>query len=136
MRHIRDFISVKTPVGTTRHTKQSFKDQCTVSKIVKRFAITGQMPLNARQPTYGDFSGATDLHTAMNLVLSAQNDFDALDPYVREAADNDPELFAEMLCTDEGISKLKAAGLTISEEDISSPPRRNWGGKIRSYSGS
>lgn len=117
MRHLRDRIRHKTPVGTTRHTKQAFKDQCTVSKIVQRFAITGQMPLNGRQPLYGDFSNSMDLHTAMNTVIAAQASFDGLDPYVREAAENDPQLFASMLETTEGREILEAAGLTFVADE-------------------
>lgn len=109
------FRTVYTPVGTDNPTQQHFKDQCTVSKIVKRFQTTGIIASNSREPLYGDFSQATDLHTAMNLVIEAETSFMALDAHIRAAADNDPQKFLEMLATDEGCEKLRAEGLELTD---------------------
>lgn len=138
MRHIRDHLRehtrFTTPVGEDSPTQQHFKDECTVSLIVKRFQRTGIMPVNTRQPLYGDFTEATDLHSAMNLVLAAQADFDALDARVRAVAQNDPREFLKLLATDEGCDALEAAGLPLerpteakkerkeSKEEAETPP--------------
>lgn len=122
MRHLRDSISVKTPVGTKSPTQQHFKEQCTVSSIVKRFHATGIMPVNTRAPLYGDFSESTDLHTAMNLVHAAEADFGALSAHIRAAAYNDPREFLKMLATEDGCEKLQAAGLAINLPEPKAKP--------------
>uniref|UniRef100_UPI004048CFD7 hypothetical protein n=3 Tax=Bacteria TaxID=2 RepID=UPI004048CFD7 len=33
--------------------KQSFKEECDINTIVKRFSVTGQVPVSPLQPQYG-----------------------------------------------------------------------------------
>ena len=73
-------------------TKQSFKDECDVNKIIARFEKTGMIEaINKKQPFYGDVSSLVDYHEALNVVAEAQGLFNAMSAEVRERFSNDPE---------------------------------------------
>lgn len=76
-------------------TQQSFKDECDINVIVERFGLTGEMPGDLKMPVSGDFTGVTDFHSAMNLVVEAQDQFMRLPAEVRKRFGHDPaELIA------------------------------------------
>lgn len=81
--------------------KQSFKDECDINTIVRRFGITGQLPVGVRMPTYGDFTEVQDFQGAMNAIAQAREAFDQMPAHVRKRFDNDPQRFVEF-CSDEG----------------------------------
>ena len=41
--------------NTESMTQQSFKDECDINVILRRFAVTGELPDNIRVPQYQDF---------------------------------------------------------------------------------
>lgn len=75
-------------------TKQSFKDAADINGIVRRFGLTGQLPIgNSRVPMTGDFADAPDFQTSMNLVIAARKSFEALPAKWRERFGHDPANF-------------------------------------------
>lgn len=72
-------------------TQQQFKDECDINTIVRRFGLTGDLPLNAAMPTSGDFTGITDFHSALNMVREAEEAFMAFPASVRERFGHDPQ---------------------------------------------
>jgi len=105
-----------TKVGTESRTKQSFKKDCDINEIMKRHSKTGLWDhLAKREPTYGDFSHAQDLKSAMDQVMAAQSDFDALPAEVRNLCDNDPERLLRALASREETAALFDAGLPMAE---------------------
>lgn len=99
--------------GNSSRTHQSFKDDCDVNVVMKRFANNGVMPmLNTRgQPQYGDFSNATTYLEARVAVIDAMADFMDLPSAVRTACDNDPGKFLEMCADPERTDELVELGL-------------------------
>ncbi len=94
-------------------TKQSFKDECDVNRIMKNFEKTGHVDhLNNRAKLYGDFANAEDYHSSVNLVMDAQKSFDALPSEVRLRFDNQPAKFLEFANNPENMEELKTLGLT------------------------
>jgi phage internal scaffolding protein len=81
-------------------TKQSFREECDINTILKRFNVTGQLPVSPLQPQYGDFSGVYDYQTALNAVIAAQESFNALPANLRNRFANDPAAFVDF-CSDE-----------------------------------
>jgi len=103
-------------VGKSR-TKQSFTEQCDINKMMKKYVRTGAAPvLNKREPHYGDFSQAKDLHSAMNQVMAAQDEFETLPSEVRNLCDNDPELLLRALASPEETAALFDAGLPMADD--------------------
>lgn len=107
-------IRVQTPVGDRSRTKQSFKDQCDVNIVVKRYATEGVLShAMTREPSFGDFTHAEDLHAALTRVRDAQTEFDSLSSDVRKAADNDPVQLLHMLADEDGAKILQEAGMEL-----------------------
>ena len=80
--------------------QQHAAEECDINTIVRRFGLTGQLPENVRMPQYGDFSDATDYHTALNAVIAANESFMQLPADVRTRFNNDPGAFVDF-CSDE-----------------------------------
>lgn len=74
-------------------TQQNFKDECDINTILRRFAVTGEIPENVRVPQYQDFDEVFDFHSAMNVVRAATEAFDSMPANVRERFGNDPGKF-------------------------------------------
>lgn len=77
--------------------QQHFKEECDINTILQKFNITGILPEAPLSPRYGDFSGIGDYHTALNRVIAAQDEFDALPAQIRARFDNDPAKLIEFL---------------------------------------
>lgn len=91
--------------------QQHFRDECDINTIVRRFGLSGELPTNVRMPQYGDFTGITDFHSAMNAVAMANESFDAMPAEVRARFQNDPGKFVEF-CMDPGnLEEAKKLGL-------------------------
>lgn len=113
----------RVPVGESR-TKQSFKDECDVNNVVRRYATTGMLShVSPRQPTYGDFSVVRSFEEAIELTAQIGDQFAELPSVVRAAADNDPLRFLEMLTNQIGVQTLMDAGLKFDQAEVpASPP--------------
>lgn len=115
MREVREG-RVQTPVGERSRAKQSFKDECDVNVVVRRYAQTGMFDHVAkRQPTYGDVSNAVDLQTALRLVETARESFMELPARVRRAASNDPVELLAMLADPDQVAELVELGLPVEK---------------------
>ena len=78
-------------------TQQSFKEECDINTIMRRFAVTGELPENVRVPQYQEFDGVFDFQTAMNLVRTSQEAFEAMPATVRDRFNNDPARFMDFV---------------------------------------
>lgn len=74
-------------------TQQSFKDECDINTIVKRFGLTGELPSDFAMPQSGDFTGVADYHSAMNAVRAAEESFMLVPADIRARFNNDPGAF-------------------------------------------
>lgn len=99
-------------------TKQSFKDECTISKIVEKAEKTGQLPaMIAADPQYGDFSSVPDYQSALNLVLKAEEQFNALSAAVRDRFDNDPSKFLAFMEDSKNVDEAVRMGLATRRSE-------------------
>jgi len=99
-------------------TKQSFKDECDINTIVKRFGITGELPIGVRMPSYGDFTSVGNFHEAMNAIAQANESFDAMPAEIRARFHNDPAEFVEFCGNDNNIEEARKLGLVPAAEII------------------
>lgn len=81
-------------------TKQSFKEECDINTIVRRFGLSGELPQGLVMPTYQDFEGVFDFQTAMNALIEAEDKFMQMPAHVRARFGNDPHEFVKF-CSDE-----------------------------------
>lgn len=90
---------------------QEFKEDCDINVIVRRFASSGEVPSTSRVPLEGDFSQIRSFDEAMNLVVKAQQSFDALPSKVRERFDNDPSKLISFMADSKNESEAVSLGL-------------------------
>lgn len=82
-------------------TLQSFKDDADINCIIARYENTGVLvdptvPVS-RTPDYGDFSEMPDFQTAQNVIVAANNAFNALSSKIRERFGNDPAAYFDFV---------------------------------------
>lgn len=92
-------------------TKQSFREECDINEIVRRFGITGELPQGISMPVSGDFTAVTDFQSAMNEVIRAQEEFMLLPAEVRYRFANDPARLIAFL--EDGNNRDEAIKLGI-----------------------
>lgn len=105
-----------TPSGGETKTQQNMKTQTNINVIVASYKKGIAPILNKKQPQYGDFSAAVDLHQAHQLVAEARKEFMELPSRIRDAAGNDPIQFLEMYADEGGRALLQNAGYPAPEE--------------------
>jgi len=77
--------------------QQHMKDECDINVIVERFGVTGELPTAPVSPQFGDFSGISDYHTAINAVRASEEAFMALPAKIRARFDHDPNALLQFL---------------------------------------
>lgn len=95
--------------------KQSFAEEVDINTIVRRFGLSGELPTDIRMPVNGDFEGLFDFQSAMNMIVSARESFDAMPAHVRSRFDNDPHKFVEFCSKDENFDEAVKLGLVRDE---------------------
>lgn len=91
--------------------QQQFKDECDINNILRQFNVTGLLPQAPLSPRYGDFTGITDYHSALNAVIAAEDGFMALPADLRARFQNDPEQLIEFLDQPENYDEAVKLGL-------------------------
>ena len=97
--------------NTESMTQQSFKDECDINVILRRFAVTGELPDNIRVPQYQDFEEVFDFHSAMNVVRAATEAFDSMPSEVRERFANDPGRFVAFTMDESNYDEALKLGI-------------------------
>ena len=92
-------------------TKQAFKDECDINKIMARYQQTGIDEFAHRHK--GQFSDVTgyDFQEAMQTVASAQSLFHELPSSIRTRFENDPGKFLDFVHDPDNASEMHEMGL-------------------------
>lgn len=97
-------------------TRQDMADECDINILMKKYEQTGLFPQpQGRQPFYVD---ATDLPTyqeALNMIMAADDAFNALPASIRREFDNNPAKFVEFAEDPKNAQKLKEWGMLSPE---------------------
>lgn len=113
----RKSVAVSCDPDSSR-TKQSFKDQVNINKIIARFAKTGMIDsVNRRQPFYGDVSNIRSYHDAMNVVVEAQRLFGSMSASIRKKFDNDPAKMIAWLDDPKNLDEAVALGMAVKRPE-------------------
>lgn len=108
-------------------TKQSFKDECDINKIMKRFKkIMGAEYLNRYQGyvggEFGDFSMVGDYRSAIEQVNRAKEVFGALPSKVRARFSNDPAEFLDFVQNPANADEMVSLGLATKRAPTQDAP--------------
>lgn len=78
-------------VGDPGFTKQSFKEECDINNIMRRYEATQVLDhVSGQMPEFGDYIGVLSYQESLNAVLYAQEQFAQLSAEVRDRFGNDP----------------------------------------------
>lgn len=95
---------------------QSERDECDINTIVRRFGLTGHLPVGVRMPSYGDFVGVSDYQTALHAIMEADEAFMAMPAEVRERFKNDPAAFIDFCDDPANIEEARSLGLVPASQ--------------------
>lgn len=116
---------VRLNCGTDSMTKQSFRDECNINNILKKYQKTGAIEhANNHAPEYG-FATALSFTESMFIVTKAQALFDDLPSSLRTKFNNDPGEFLEFTQNPENASEMAELGLIPSPDTEVSPEPSN-----------
>lgn len=97
-------------------TKQSFRDECDINNIMKRYEKDGLIAhVNRYSGQYGDFGDAPLFQDAMNKVIAAEEMFMSLPAAVRTRFKNDPGAFIAFATDEKNRDEMKRLGLLKEE---------------------
>lgn len=92
-------------------TKQSFKDECDINKIMKKFERTGAITHYAKYGAeYGDAT-QIELQDALNVVARADEMFEELPAAIRKRFSNDPGEFLAFVQDESNKEEMIKLGL-------------------------
>lgn len=100
--------------------QQHMKDECDINVLVERFGVTGQLPQTPLEPSYGDFSGVSDYHTALNAIKAADTAFMGLPAQLRAKFDHDPNALLQFLQNEQNRDEAIMLGL-IDGKPVAEP---------------
>lgn len=103
-------------------TVQDQKDDADINVIVRRFGLTGVMPVNHRVPEYGDFTHVQDYQSAVNAIVAAHDHFMEMPAEVRSEFGNDPQRFMEFCHNPASLPRMRELGLAIPEKIVQASP--------------
>lgn len=102
---------------------QSGKEDADINVLLKRFAVTGQMPVPNMEPFYGDFTGIDDYQSALNRVMEANTAFMGLSAEVRNKFENDPGKLMVFLDDPDNYAEAERLGLLAPYAEEVAPQR-------------
>lgn len=100
-------------------TKQEFKDECDINRIMARALRSGQFPPAVSVGRYGDFSEVGDYQEALARVEYAREQFAGLPAKTREKFGNDPARFLEAVPK---MSREEALELGLLKDEFKVTP--------------
>lgn len=103
-------------------TVQDGKEEADINTIVRRFGLTGKMPDSVRLPSYGDFEGVVDYHSALNAVIAAEDGFMRLPAQLRSRFHNDPAALLEFVGDEANRAEAVKLGIVVEPVVIPTPP--------------
>lgn len=98
-----------------RRTQQHQSDEADINLIVKRFGVTGQLPVRNAPPLLEKFTEIFDFHSAQLRIREATESFNALPADVRLRFQNDPGQFVDFCSDPKNLPELRKLGLAAPE---------------------
>lgn len=104
-------------------TQQSFRNQCDINEIVERARVAGFVShVNSKPPVYGDVSTIPDYQSALGVVNTAREAFEALPSKTRERFNNDPSRMIAFISDKNNYDEAVKLGLVTKKEVPPVPP--------------
>lgn len=117
-------------------TKQSFAEECDINLMIARAAKAGRLEELMRQDPvqYADYSDAPTFQEALNVVHTAQGQFNELDANIRLRFENNPAKFLEFMSDENNAPEWVKMGLA-TERQVEAKTSKKKSKKIVDQSG-
>lgn len=105
-------------------TRQEFKDECDINRILARYDESPPRPWQGRAPPvlhYGDFAEAPDFLSAQLLVKQAEEQFLSLPATVRDRFGHSAENFLRFVHDPANKDEARKLGLLKAEVEVPPP---------------
>lgn len=103
-------------------TQQQFRDECNINNIMKKFGITGELPMNIRPVLPDEYDEITDYTSAMNTIRRAQEAFMEMPSGIRARFQNNPQTFTEFFANPDNRDEALKMGLILPQKPPTIPP--------------
>lgn len=105
-------------------TKQADAFDADINNIIKRFTPEmAHSSLAIRPGEYLDLASAADYHSSLEMVRTAQEDFNGLPAHIRSAFNNDPGQLMDAMYDMNRIEELQKLGILDTPEPAPGPPK-------------
>ena len=99
--------------GDKGRTQQSQKEEADINTIVRRFGLTGQMPVGVVPPTYQMFTDVFDYQSAQQAIIDARDSFMKIPADVRRRFNDSPQEFVEYCSDSKNLDEMRKMGLAV-----------------------
>lgn len=108
-------------VGVSR-THQSFRDECDINVLMRRYMATGILPdnVNSQEARFLDCT-ESDFQSAMQLVAGASSLFNQLPSSIRNRFDNEPAHLLSFLSDESNRAEAEEMGLIVKRGSNAQP---------------
>ncbi|QGH72126.1 MAG: scaffold protein [Microviridae sp. ctjWc39] len=122
-----NYVRVRKEFSKPSMTKQSFREECDINLIMKKFKKVMGADFLSRYSGYaggqfGDFSQVGDYRSAIDQVNEARASFEALPSIVRKRFGNDPALFLDFCLDPKNLDELVSMGLATKSAPVQDAP--------------
>ena len=93
--------------------QQQFSEEVDINTIVRRFGLTGMVPVVESQPIVGGFAEVVDYQSALNAVIRAEEAFMSVPGTIRARFDHDPGKFLAFIDDPANADELVTLGLRL-----------------------
>lgn len=102
--------------------QQSAKEDADINTLVKRFGITGEIPILDKTPMMNDiFHDITDFKSAMDALVQAEGVFMTMPADVRARFHNDPQEFLEFTSNEKNRGEMEQMGMLKAKQPDPEP---------------
>ena len=109
---------VQIDTGTESRVRQSEHEGTKIDNILKRYAATGILPVQQRQPIFADVSELTDYKEALDKIHAMGDVIKTLPKEARDLLLSNPAEFEKMIAADTTRENLEAIGLIAKKEEV------------------
>lgn len=103
-------------------THQSFKDECDINKVIKRYKLTGTVPQHQIPPDYSDYSNLGEYQDALNIVATANTMFEGLPFEIRKKFHHDPNQLIAFVSDPANQAQAVELGIANAPQPEENPP--------------
>lgn len=103
-------------------TKQEFKDDVNVNKIIQKYSRTGMLTHVRNNPgAYMDISNVGDYQEAITTITQAHTLFDSLPSEIRKEFQNDPQQLINFMSDPRNRDRAEELGLVLPNKTVDEP---------------